>query len=269
MMLRVQFCLFLAWLFIIIDLFYSIQVSFVSINGEGPFRFNISDMEIEAYGSLKRSGPDNSGLSIEEIQLDMNADEVQLNLENFEVLGSEVIAQTIISAMSDLIFGRVKNTIIEKASNKIKTLINKRLEKISLNKLLQNNSEVLFDDIVVTVAKRIKHRVDPVPLPPFRRSSSIKVLNMIPVNFSFEVKQGKLYGLTTFARMGDIYVIYEDESALIEAEVGFHNLTGKYHWQLNVLGMCIITFFFLIFAKFVLLFFFVPFQFQMNEINVF
>lgn len=228
-------------------------------------------MEIEAYGSLKRSGPDNSGLSIEEIQLDMNADEVQLNLENFEVLGSEVIAQTIISAMSDLIFGRVKNTIIEKASIKIKTLINKRLEKISLNKLLQNNSEVLFDDIVVTVSKRIKHRVDPVPLPPFSRSSSIKVLNMIPVNFSFEVKQGKLYGLTTFARMGDIYVMYEDESALIEAEVGFHNLTGKYHWKLDVLGMCIISFFLYLVNLFFVIFIFLwyHFEFQMNEINVF
>uniref|UniRef100_A0A6P6YCQ6 Uncharacterized protein LOC113796393 n=1 Tax=Dermatophagoides pteronyssinus TaxID=6956 RepID=A0A6P6YCQ6_DERPT len=210
------------------------SVSFVSIEGAGAFRFNISDMEIDAFGNLERMS--NGQLHIDTIDLNMKADEVNLDLENFEVFGSEVIAQTIISALSDIIFDQVKYTVTDKISVKIRTLINQRLERIKLDQLIQHESEILFDDIVRMVSKRIKHRIDPIPLPSFQRQIETKILQFIPINISIDIEHGKLYGLSTFTRMGDIYVIYEDESAIIEAQVGFQNLTGKYDWNINVLG---------------------------------
>ncbi|KPL97181.1 hypothetical protein QR98_0002440 [Sarcoptes scabiei] len=63
---------------------------------------------------------------------------------------------------------------------------------------------------------------------------------MFPMEISFEVMDGKLFGLTTFSRMGDIFITYKNEAALIEAEVGFHNLTGRYDWQLDAVGKSII-----------------------------
>ncbi|KAF7496027.1 hypothetical protein SSS_00307 [Sarcoptes scabiei] len=128
------------------------SVSFVDINGAGPFRFNISDMSIEAYGNLQRSP--NGKLKIESIEMDINPNEVNLDLENFEVLGSEVIAQTIISTLSEIIFDRVKYTVIEKASIKIQSLINKRLEAIPWETIIKGDSEVIFDDIVAMVGKK-------------------------------------------------------------------------------------------------------------------
>nr|XP_046917687.1 uncharacterized protein LOC124498030 [Dermatophagoides farinae]XP_046917688.1 uncharacterized protein LOC124498030 [Dermatophagoides farinae] len=210
------------------------SVSFVSINGDGTFRFNITDMEIEAYGNLERT-PDGL-LRIDTIDLNMKADEVNLDLENFEVLGSEVIAQTIINALSDIIFDQVKYTVTDKISTKIQLLINKRLEKIEIGKLIKYESEILFDDILAMVAKLIGNFFEPIPLPSFQRQIQTKILQLIPMNISIQIEHGKLYGLTTFRRMGDIYVIYEDESAIIEAEVGFLNLTGKYDWIIDVLG---------------------------------
>ncbi|OTF78255.1 hypothetical protein BLA29_009533 [Euroglyphus maynei] len=188
-------------------------------------------MEINAFGNIERMS--NGQLRIDTIELNMGADDVNLDLENFEVLGSEVIAQTIISALSDIIFDQVKYTVTDKISVKIQSLINKRLERIKLDQLIQHESETLFDDIVTMVSKRIKHRIDPVPLPSFERQIQTKILQLIPVNISIQIEHGKLYGLTTFTRMGDIYVIYEDESAIIEAQVGFQNLTGKYDWTIN------------------------------------
>lgn len=193
----------------------------------------MSEIEIDAFGNLNRT--EENHLQIGSIELDVSPGDMNIDLENFSVGGSEFIAQTIISAMSNLIFTQVKYTVLEKTSHKIRALINKRLESVPTN-IIQKNSENLFDDIVTFATSKIATKVEPLKLPPIERDFYVKLL-MLKMNGSIQIDQGKLHGLTTFARTGDIFVTYEDEAVTVEAEVGFQNLTGSYNWNLTVMGM--------------------------------
>ncbi len=217
---------------------------------------NISDIFIDAFGNLEKTFDESSGkdvLQIGSITLDVNPGDMDLRFENLEVLGSETAADLVVSTASGIIFSAVKSTVLEKTSEKIREKINERLKKVKLDFITGNgggknstdnsavpegstSAQTLFDDLVKGVTKRMAAKIEPLKLPPFKREFSTRILNLLPVNGSIAVSGGRLHGLTTFARTGDIWVTYEEDEAVIEADVGFQNLTGGYDWALRVLG---------------------------------
>ncbi|KAI2809034.1 hypothetical protein BLOT_000175 [Blomia tropicalis] len=214
------------------------SVTLISVAGEGNFRMNISDIEIDAFGNLNRTIDLETGkdvLQIGNIDIDVSPGDMDLQFENLSVLDSENLATTIVDTMSGLIFSQVKYSVLEKTSNKIRARINERLRVIPIDILEGTRSETLFDDLLHLVTKRIGTKIEPLRLPFFSRNFAARML-ILNVNASINIHEGKLYGLTTFARTGDIFITYEDDMATIEADVGFRNLTGSYDWSLQVLG---------------------------------
>lgn len=197
---------------------------------------NITDIEIDAYGDLTRvAGEDGKDhLQIGSITLDATPTDMDLVFENLSVLNSETIAETILGTMSGLIFSQVKSSVLDKTSDQIRGKINEKLWNIPFD-FIESKQETLFDDMVSFVAGKLGDRLEPLKLPHFSRNFAARLL-LMNVNASVQIQNGALYGLTTFARTGDISVTYEDDSVLIEADVGFKNLTGKYDWNLKVLG---------------------------------
>ena len=105
-----------------------------------------------------------------------------------------------------------------------------------MDMLQGGKSEHLFDDLLTQVTTRLGQKIEPLRLPNFSRNFAAKML-VLNLNASINIHDGKLYGLTTFSRTGDIFVTYEEDgTATIEADVGFKNLTGGYNWDLRVLG---------------------------------
>ena len=199
---------------------------------------NISDIEIDASGNLERNTDPDTGkdvLQIGNIELDVSPGEMDLQFENLSVLGSDSIAETIVNTMSGLIFSQVKYSVLERTSEKIRARINQRLKKIPIDILDGNRSETLFDNLLEHVTKQLGTKIEPLRLPAVSRNFAARML-VLNVNASIDINEGKLHGLTTFARTGDIFITYEDDTATIEAEVGFRNLTGSYNWALRVLG---------------------------------
>lgn len=192
----------------------------------------MSEIEIDAYGNLNRT--DEDALQIGNIELDVSPGDMNIDLENFSVFGSEMIANAIISSMSNIIFSQVKYTVLEKTSAKIQALINQRLEKVPVH-ILKRTGDYLFDDIVAFAAEKIATKVEPLKLPPIQREFNAKWM-LFHLNASIHIDEGKLFGLTTFARTGDISVTYEEEAVSVEAEVGFKNVTGSYNWALSIIG---------------------------------
>ena len=219
---------------------------------------NISDIFIDAFGNLEKTFDEATGkevLQIGSITLDVNPGDMDLRFENLEVLGSETAADLVVSTASGIIFSAVKSTVLEKTSEKIREKINERLKKVKLDFITgsgnggknsstdnsavpegSTSAQTLFDDLVKGVTRRMAAKIEPLKLPPFRREFATRILNLLPVNGSIAVSGGRLHGLTTFARTGDIWVTYEEDEAVIEADVGFQNLTGGYDWALRVLG---------------------------------
>ena len=88
---------------------------------------NITDIYIDAYGNLNRTVDPETGkdiLQIGNIELDVSPGDMDLVFENLSVLGSETVAETIVSTMSGLIFSQIKYTVLEKTSDKIREKIN-------------------------------------------------------------------------------------------------------------------------------------------------
>lgn len=195
---------------------------------------NISDIEITASGNLERT--DGNKLQIGEIDIDVEPGTMDLSFENLSVLGSETIGETIVSTMSGLVYSAVKSTVLEKTSDKIRHRINQRLASISLN-VIANNSQSLLDDLIAFAVDKIKDRLEPLKLPPFQKQASRKT-SLFTLSTAINVTGGHLYGLSTFARTGDIFVTYHEDTAIIQAEMGFHNLTGAYKWDVKFMGKC-------------------------------
>ena len=145
---------------------------------------------------------------------------------------------------------KVKSSVLQKTSDKIRNRINDRLKKIPLNNLLmlspkQQNHEsdsessqdkdiTLFDELLTSVTRKIG--IESLRLPTFERQLTAKLFNLVNVNASIRIHDGQLFGLTTVARTGDIYLTYKDDIATVEADVGFRNITGTYDWDLKFLG---------------------------------
>ncbi|KAH9409487.1 hypothetical protein TYRP_010497 [Tyrophagus putrescentiae] len=233
------------------------SVAFVSVKGAGPFRMNISDIFIDAFGNLEKTFDETLGkevLQIGSITLDVNPGDMDLRFENLEVLGSETAADLVVSTASGIIFSAVKSTVLEKTSEKDSREDQRAPEEGEARFYYRKRKWKKFSLIILPcqkvllppklslmtwsrgVTRRMAAKIEPLKLPPFRREFSTRILNLLPVNGSIAVSGGRLHGLTTFARTGDIWVTYEEDEAVIEADVGFQNLTGGYDWALRVLG---------------------------------
>jgi len=212
-----------------------LKVTFVRLYGNGNFGMNVSDIVIRAYGALNRS--DSGILQVGSIDLDVETSDINLHFENLMGGGAwSSITNSLLNRMSGLIFDHVKHTMLDEVSQDIKTMINQKLAHLPLD-FVDEKSSNIFDDILEYSKRAINETgLDPFGLPPFKDRFNYNMLFFV-LKGQIEIFEGRLYGLSTLIRTGDIIATYQNNEVTFEASLGFTNLTGGYKWAANVMGL--------------------------------
>ncbi|CAG2161623.1 unnamed protein product [Oppiella nova] len=210
------------------------RVTFFRIYGDGNFHMNITDIEINAYGSLEQTS--DGRIQVGDIELDVETGNIEMEMEN--LMGGGVmggISNSVVNQISSLIFNQLKDRMLEEVSTDVKRMINTQLMHMPMDFLNKKSSNV-FDSILDSGIRAINESgLDPMPMPAFKDKFNY---NLMVFNLNGEIKvfDGYLSGLTSLVRTGDIIATYSNNEVVFEASMGFTNLTGGYNWTTNLMG---------------------------------
>ena len=198
---------------------------------------NVTEIEINAYGSLQNKG---GKIEVSDIELEVYTDSIGLHMDN--LMGGGMmggITNSLINQMSGIIFSHIKNTMLDEVSADIKNMINTQLSHLPLDFLKRESSSV-FDSMLERVKYGINESaLDPMLLPAFKDQFNYNVL-VFKLNGDLKIFNGYLSGLSSLVRTGDIIATYNNHEVIFEARMGFTNLTGGYDWSTNVMGLCLV-----------------------------
>lgn len=139
------------------------KVTFFSINGNGSFWFNITELRMSGLLSLKRN--DKNQLHVSDVKLDAESEDLSLHFENLLGGGSlSSLSNTILNELSGLMFEHITNSITSEISKDLTEYVDKQLQNVKLDVI--NRSESLFDDYIDLARKAIREKgFDPFVLP--------------------------------------------------------------------------------------------------------
>lgn len=217
--------------------FYNLHgrsMKFFRIDGNGNFQMNISMLEIYANAMINKTN--NGTIQLANIHLDVFANDINVN---FESLGGHKMSSfynTILNQLSEFLFDHVKSKLLEDIKIDIKNKLNKEIEQKISYDIINPSSAHIFDDILDKAKSAIrKAGLEPFNLPTLSEKFSHDLL-LFNFNGVVEAYKGKLSGLTTLIRTGDVFVEYENDTVVLEANLGFENLTGTYLWKAHLMG---------------------------------
>lgn len=207
-------------------------VTFFSIDGSGQFWMNVTKVVAKGSASLKQN--DQNLLQVDNVDLDVAVEGIQLHFES--LMGSwSSITNTILNQLSEPIFEHVRVAILGDVKESVKNELNVRLAELPLQ--LVSSSESLFDDLLSGMAVRFRtDGIDPLVLPDLEESFSKRV-SFLNVHGQARVYNGTLHGLSTISRTGDVIVSYQNDSLVLEARLGFANLTAHFGWNAHFMGI--------------------------------
>jgi hypothetical protein len=208
-------------------------MTFLPFYGNGNFWMNVSGLEIYAYGALNRTNENK--LEVGTIELDVTTNDIDLNFDNL-MGGWSSLTNSLLNKMSTLIFNSVKHKILDEVSNDIRTMINQQLAHLPLD-FVDEKSSNIFDNILEYSKRAINETgLDPLLLPPFEDKFNYNLLIFV-FEGKIRIFDGRLYGLSSLVRTGDIIATYHNNEVIFEARMGFSNLTGGYQWAANLMGL--------------------------------
>jgi flavorubredoxin len=210
-------------------------MTFFPFYGNGNFWMNVSGLEIFAYGALNRTNENR--LEVGTIELDVTTNDIDLNFDNLMGGGAwSSLTNSLLNKMSTLIFDSVKHKMLDEVSNDIRTMINQQLDHLPLD-FVDEKSSNIFDNILEYSKRAINETgLDPLLLPPFEDKFKYNLLIFV-FEGKIRIFDGRLYGLSSLVRTGDIIATYNNNEVIFEARMGFANLTGGYQWAANLMGL--------------------------------
>lgn len=209
------------------------KLAFVPLRGFGNFWMKIRGLQFPATASLNRTS--NGKFQISALVLDMEADKIDMNFENLVGgnLGSS-ITNTVLNQLNHLLFDNMKYNLIDELRSGIQSRINDQLESLPDN-FIHESSSSLVDHLLEKVKQEIvKSGYDPHTLPNLTESfqQDLRIFNL---HGDASLYNGTLYGLATLVRTGHVIAHYEKDSVILEANLGFENLTANYDWSVNLM----------------------------------
>jgi hypothetical protein len=210
-------------------------MTFFPFYGNGNFWMNVSGLELYAYGALNRTNENK--LEVGTIELDVATNDIDLNFDNLMGGGAwSSLTNSLLNKMSTLIFASVKHNMLDEVSNDIQTMINQQLTHLPLDFVDEKSSNV-FDNVLEYSKRAIYEAgLDPLPLPSFEDKFDYNLLIFV-LKGKIRIFNGRLYGLTSLIRTGDVIATYHNNEVIFEARMGFANLTGGYQWTAKLMGL--------------------------------
>ncbi|XP_076337511.1 uncharacterized protein LOC143239836 [Tachypleus tridentatus] len=212
------------------------SVTFFSIDGGGEFWMNISD--IITFGRAKlRIVTTNQTLEVDSVDIDIEVSDIQLHFDNLFGGGTwSSISNTVLNQLSGIIFDQVKRSMLEEVRESLHKELDAQLQHVPEG-FIDSDSTTIFDDALRRVSKQIvKNNLDPIKLPDHKKTFQKKFL-FFRLFGEVKIVNGILIGLSTLHRTGDVLITYEDNAVILEASVGFSNLTGGYDWSTHFMGI--------------------------------
>ncbi|XP_013784473.1 uncharacterized protein LOC106468582 [Limulus polyphemus] len=212
------------------------SVTFFSIDGGGEFWMNISDIVTLGRAKLQIVAV-NQTLEVDSIDIDIEVSDIQLHFDNLFGGGAwSSISNTVLNQLSGIIFDQVKKSMLEEMRESLHKELNAQLHHIP-ESFIDPESTTIFDDALRRASKQLKNNnLDPIKLPDHKKSFQKKLL-FFRLYGEVKIVNGILIGLSTLHRTGDVLITYEDNAVILEASIGFSNLTGGYDWSANIMGI--------------------------------
>lgn len=189
---------------------------------------------IDAESTVK---PPFQRLRVAEVRVDAEANDLQLHFEN--LLGGGgwgALSNTLLNELSGLMFERVKQGLADEAERNIGQYLDAQLGQARLQ-LITSGSNTLLDRYLDSAREAIRNNsLDPFMLPNRTESIGHPLLHLL-LNGRLDLFDGRVRGLSTLRRTGDVLFTYEPGSVAFEAGFGFDNLSAQYSWQVNLMDM--------------------------------
>ncbi|XP_064474889.1 uncharacterized protein LOC135388934 [Ornithodoros turicata] len=215
---------------------YSIQGSmmFIPVQGNGPFNINATGLTANAYAQLEHDSRTGRP-SVRTITVRMEVDDLQLHLHDFLGGGRWAsFGNALLNQVAGSAFKQIQRSLASELESGLRQRLNQELA--SLPPLGNSNSSLLVDAIIQGAADELRaHDGDPLSLPDMRLNFDWDfVLGRLAGILSLQ--QCKMQGLSSMRRTGDILALYRDGRFLVEAQIGFDNISGNCDWRARVLG---------------------------------
>lgn len=196
------------------------------------------NLKFFATSSLNRT--DDGKFQISAIVLDADSKRTDTHFSNLMGLGmggeiGAAFSNLLVNELNDQIFSHVKESIISNLQTDVQASLNQMLYQLPDN-FVHEKSASLFDELL----DKLRHEIvktghDPLSLPDSTESFS-EDLKLFRVHGALNIFNGSLSGLSTVVRTGPVYAHYQKFAVILEANIGFENITGDYNWDANFMG---------------------------------
>ncbi|KAK8761634.1 hypothetical protein V5799_027098 [Amblyomma americanum] len=206
--------------------------AFVAIRGNGTFWMNATDAVASAGAELER-GP-NGGPWVRAVRAKLDVGDIQLHMDNLMGGGRwSTFSNSLLNQISGTVFKQAEQSLRGEIEETLRRRVNEELSRVPVD-LTAARSERLVDALLESTAEQLRP-VDPYALPDQARAFDQDLL-LLRVQGEMRLQDGLLHGLSTLRRTGDVLAFYQNGTLLLEADVGFANLTSSWRWWAQLLG---------------------------------
>lgn len=210
------------------------RMAFLPIEGEGPFTINATSVTAAATAQLERNAA-NGRPSVRSLRVHTKVEDLQVHLHN--LLGGgrwASFGNALINQVAGSAFRQVQRSLASELESGLREHLNRELA--TLPPLEAFDGGLLVDALVRRAGDELRtNNADPLPLPDMQRKLEWDfALGRLVGDVA--LTQCTLNGLSTIKRIGDILALYRNSRYVVEAELGFDNISGNCNWRAQLLG---------------------------------
>ncbi|KAM7285952.1 uncharacterized protein ISCGN_032837 [Ixodes scapularis] len=208
----------------------SALLSFISVGGEGQFWMNATNVSTVATATFEE-GP-NGRPRVRDVDVRLELRNIKFHMEN--LMGGGRLARvgnSMLNKINGTIFKLAEESLHTTVQENIRQRINSELSRISVER-----SESLVDGLIALVGEQIRTTgADPFKIADQHHSFKQDLL-FFTVHSEAHLTRGRLHGLSTVQRSGNLMAYYKDRTVTIHADLEFRQLSGTFRWRARVQG---------------------------------
>ncbi|XP_029845061.2 uncharacterized protein LOC8024639 [Ixodes scapularis] len=208
----------------------SALLSFISVGGEGQFWMNATNVSTVATATFEE-GP-NGRPRVRDVDVRLELRNIKFHMENLMGGGSLArVGNSMLNKINGTIFKLAEESLHTTVQENIRQRINSELSRISVER-----SESLVDGLIALVGEQIRTTgADPFKIADQHHSFKQDLL-FFTVHSEAHLTRGRLHGLSTVQRSGNLMAYYKDRTVTIHADLEFRQLSGTFRWRARVQG---------------------------------